>query len=44
LYVCYGKKGDDDLMHYNAQSEEDLKRIYDKVMNNNNDETGSGIN
>jgi hypothetical protein len=25
-------KGDVDLRHYNYQSEEDLKRIYDKVM------------
>jgi hypothetical protein len=25
-------RGDVDLMHYNAQSEEDLKLIYDKVM------------
>ena len=25
-------KGDVDLMHYNAQNEEDLKRIYDRVM------------
>jgi len=24
---------DIDLMHYNYQSEEDLKKIYDKVMN-----------
>ncbi len=24
-------KGDVDLNHYNAQSEEDLKRIYDNV-------------
>ena len=28
-------KGDVDLMHYNAQSEEDLKRMYDKVMEEN---------
>jgi len=28
-------KGDVDLMHYNAQSPEDLKKIYDKVMSNN---------
>jgi len=27
---------DVDLMHYNYQSEEDLKRIYDKVMRDNN--------
>ena len=26
-------KGDVDLMHYNCQLEEDLKKIYDKVMN-----------
>jgi len=25
-------KGDVDLMHYNAQSKEDLKKIYDNVM------------
>ena len=25
-------KGDVDLMHYNAKSEEDLKKIYDKLM------------
>ena len=28
-------KGDVDLMHYNYQSKEDLKQIYDKVMNIN---------
>jgi len=28
----YSLKGDVDLMHYNAQSEEDLKQIYDKVI------------
>jgi hypothetical protein len=28
-------KGDVDLMHYNCQSEEDLKKIYDKVMGQN---------
>jgi hypothetical protein len=27
----YSLKGDVDLMHYNCQSDEDLKRIYDKV-------------
>jgi hypothetical protein len=27
-------KGDVDLMHYNYQSPEDLKKIYDKVMGN----------
>jgi len=26
-------KGDVDLQHYNAQSEEDLKQIYDRIMN-----------
>jgi hypothetical protein len=29
----YSLKGDVDLQHYNAQSEEDLKKIYDKVFN-----------
>jgi len=29
-------KKDVDLMHYNCQSEEDLKAIYDKVMCNSN--------
>jgi len=28
----YSLKGNVDLMHYHAQSEEDLKRIYDKRM------------
>jgi hypothetical protein len=29
----YSFKNDIDLTHYNFQSEEDLKAIYDKVMN-----------
>jgi integrase/recombinase XerD len=33
ILMGHSLKGDVDLMHYNAQSEEDLKRIYDKVMN-----------
>jgi len=33
--VGYSLKDDLDLMHYNCQSEEDLKKIYDKVMNSN---------
>jgi integrase/recombinase XerD len=32
ILMGHSLKGDVDLMHYNAQSEEDLKRIYDKVM------------
>lgn len=33
IIMGHSLKGDVDLMHYNYQSEEDLKRIYDKVMN-----------
>ena len=33
ILMGHSLKGDVDLMHYNAQSEEDLKKIYDKVMN-----------
>ncbi len=33
ILMGHSMKGDVDLMHYNAQSEEDLKRIYDKIMN-----------
>ena len=33
ILMGHSLKGDVDLMHYNCQSEEDLKRIYDKVMN-----------
>ena len=32
ILMSHSLKGDVDLMHYNAQSPEDLKRIYDKVM------------
>ena len=32
ILMGHSLKGDVDLMHYNAQSPEDLKRIYDKVM------------
>jgi len=32
ILMGHSLKGDVDLMHYNYQSEEDLKRIYDKVM------------
>jgi integrase/recombinase XerD len=32
ILMGHSLKGDVDLMHYNAQSEEDLKMIYDKVM------------
>jgi integrase/recombinase XerD len=34
ILMGHSLKGDVDLMHYNAQSEEDLKKIYDKVMEN----------
>jgi integrase/recombinase XerD len=34
ILMGHSLKGDVDLMHYNYQSEEDLKKIYDKVMNN----------
>ncbi len=34
ILMGHSLKGDVDLMHYNCQSEEDLKKIYDKVMNN----------
>lgn len=33
ILMGHSLKGDVDLMHYNCQSEDDLKRIYDKVMN-----------
>ena len=33
IIMGHSMKGDVDLMHYNYQSEEDLKRIYDRVMN-----------
>jgi integrase/recombinase XerD len=33
ILMGHSMKGDVDLMHYNAQSEKDLKKIYDKVMN-----------
>ena len=32
ILMGHSLKGDVDLMHYNAQSEDDLKKIYDKVM------------
>ena len=32
ILMGHSLKGDVDLMHYNCQSEEDLKRIYDKIM------------
>ena len=32
ILMGHSLKGDVDLMHYNAQSEDDLKRIYDRVM------------
>ena len=33
ILMGHSLRGDVDLQHYNAQSEEDLKNIYDKVMN-----------
>jgi len=36
ILMGHSMKGDVDLMHYNYQSEEDLKKIYDKVMNTEN--------
>lgn len=36
ILMGHSLKNDVDLMHYNYQSEEDLKRIYDKVMGKNN--------
>jgi len=36
ILMGHSLKGDVDLMHYNCQSEEDLKRIYDKVMEEQN--------
>jgi integrase/recombinase XerD len=35
ILMGHSMKGDVDLMHYNAQSEEDLKKIYDKFMGKN---------
>jgi len=32
ILMGHSLKGDVDLMHYNCQSEEDLKKIYDRVM------------
>ena len=32
LLMGHSLKGDVDLMHYNCQSEEDLKQVYDRVM------------
>ncbi|HER45271.1 MAG TPA: hypothetical protein ENO12_00465 [Thermoplasmatales archaeon] len=34
ILMGHSLRGDVDLMHYNAQSPEDLKIIYDKIMNN----------
>ena len=33
ILMGHSLKGDVDLMHYNYQSEDDLKKIYDRVMN-----------
>jgi integrase/recombinase XerD len=35
ILMGHSLKGDVDLMHYDAQSEEDLKKIYDRVMGEN---------
>ncbi len=35
ILMGHSMRGDVDLMHYNAQSPEDLKAIYDRVMDNN---------
>jgi integrase/recombinase XerD len=32
ILMGHSLKGDVDLMHYNCQSDEDLKKIYDKIM------------
>jgi integrase/recombinase XerD len=37
ILMGHSLKGDVDLQHYNYQSEEDLKKIYDKVMCNSGD-------
>jgi len=34
IIMGHSLRGDTDLMHYNCQSEEDLKQIYDKVFGN----------
>jgi integrase/recombinase XerD len=36
VLMGHSLRNDVDLMHYNYQSEEDLKKIYDKVMSDNN--------
>jgi len=33
--IGHSLKADVDLMHYNCQSAEDLKMVYNRVMNNN---------
>ncbi|KYK21572.1 hypothetical protein AYK25_08015 [Thermoplasmatales archaeon SM1-50] len=35
ILMGYSVRNDVDLMHYNAQSPEDLKKIYDRIMNSN---------
>ena len=32
LFLLMNHRGEVDLKHYNAQSEEDLKQIYDKIL------------
>lgn len=36
ILMGHGPKGDVDLNHYNAQSEENLKRIYDRMFSDLN--------
>ncbi len=36
ILIGHSLKGDVDQNHYNAQSEEDLKRIYDRVFSDLN--------
>jgi integrase/recombinase XerD len=43
ILMGHSLKGDVDLMHYNAQSPEDLKRIYNKVMCSDSDLIGKGV-
>jgi len=42
LLMGHSIKSDVDCKHYNGQSEEDLKKIYDRVMNNNIGITNEG--
>jgi integrase/recombinase XerD len=44
ILMGHSLKGDVDLMHYNYQSEEDLKAIYDKVMGKSGLVSNFGVN